>query len=120
MKKILALLLAITMIAAFCACAKAPADTTPADTSADAPADTASDAPAASDGVAGGSWQQFKVTPSNPEMGDTNEHTLVISAEPSVMGMAMTSSSFMVWRVDLASPPPCRRIWLDLPNWMRR
>ena len=49
MKKILALLLAITMIAAFCACAKAPADTTPADTSADAPADTASDAPAASE-----------------------------------------------------------------------
>lgn len=32
-------------------------------------------------GVAGGSWQQFKVTPSNPEKGDTNEHTLVISAE---------------------------------------
>ena len=51
MKKILALLLAITMIAAFCACAKAPADTTPADTSADAPADTASDTPAASDGA---------------------------------------------------------------------
>ena len=46
MKKILALLLAITMIAAFCACAQKPADTTPADTSAD----TASDAPAASDG----------------------------------------------------------------------
>ena len=39
------------MIAAFCACAKAPADTTPADTSADAPADTASDTPAASDGA---------------------------------------------------------------------
>ena len=35
MKKILALLLAITMIAAFCACAQKPADTTPADTSAD-------------------------------------------------------------------------------------
>ena len=32
-------------------------------------------------GVAGGSWQQFKVTPSNPGKGDTNEHTLVISAE---------------------------------------
>ena len=51
MKKILALLLAMTRIAAFCACAKAPADTTPADTSADAPADTASDTPAASDGA---------------------------------------------------------------------
>ena len=38
MKKILALLLAITMIAAFCACAQKPADTTPADTVADAPA----------------------------------------------------------------------------------
>ena len=38
MKKILALLLAITMIAAFCACAQKPADTTPADTAADAPA----------------------------------------------------------------------------------
>ena len=38
MKKILALLLAITMIAAFCACAQKSADTTPADTAADAPA----------------------------------------------------------------------------------
>ena len=65
MKKILALLLAVVMIAAFCACAQqsadtAPADTAPADTAADtAPADTAadasddtaSDAPAASDGA---------------------------------------------------------------------
>ena len=65
MKKILALLLAVAMIAAFCACAQpsadtAPADTAPADTAADtAPADTAadasddtaSDAPAASDGA---------------------------------------------------------------------
>ena len=52
MKKILALLLAVAMIAAFCACAQqsadtAPADTAPADTAADtAPADTAADAPA--------------------------------------------------------------------------
>ena len=63
MKKILALLLAITMIAAFCACAQKPADTTPADTSADTaaetttdtaaetPADTAAETPAASDGA---------------------------------------------------------------------
>ena len=55
MKKILALLLAITMIAAFCACAQKSADTTPADTSADtATADAAADAPAdtaASDGA---------------------------------------------------------------------
>ena len=53
MKKILALLLAITMIAAFCACAQKPADTTPADTSADTTAaetDADTDAPAASDG----------------------------------------------------------------------
>ena len=52
MKKILALLLAVAMIAAFCACAQqsadtAPADTAPADTAADtAPAYTAADAPA--------------------------------------------------------------------------
>ena len=60
MKKILALLLAVAMIAAFCACAQPSADTAPADTAADtAPADTAadasddtaSDAPAASDGA---------------------------------------------------------------------
>ena len=61
MKKILALLLAVAMIAAFCACAQqsadtapadtAPADTAPADTAADASDDTASDAPAASDGA---------------------------------------------------------------------
>ena len=35
MKKILALLLAVAMIAAFCACAQPSADTTPADTAAD-------------------------------------------------------------------------------------
>ncbi len=47
MKKILALLLAVAMIAAFCACAQPSADTAPADTAADtAPADTAADAPA--------------------------------------------------------------------------
>ena len=47
MKKILALLLAVAMIAAFCACAQQSADTAPADTAADtAPADTAADAPA--------------------------------------------------------------------------
>lgn len=47
MKKILALLLAVAMIAAFCACAQPSADTTPADTAADTtPADTAADAPA--------------------------------------------------------------------------
>ena len=47
MKKILALLLAVAMIAAFCACAQQSADTadtTPADTAADTtPADTAAD-----------------------------------------------------------------------------
>ena len=49
MKKILALLLAITMIAAFCACAQKPADTTPADTSADTTAaETDADTDAAS------------------------------------------------------------------------
>ena len=47
MKKILALLLAVAMIAAFCACAQPSADITPADTAADTtPADTAADAPA--------------------------------------------------------------------------
>ena len=47
MKKILALLLAVAMIAAFCACAQPSADTAPADTAADTtPADTAADAPA--------------------------------------------------------------------------
>ena len=47
MKKILALLLAVAMIAAFCACAPQSADTAPADTAADTtPADTAADAPA--------------------------------------------------------------------------
>ena len=32
-------------------------------------------------GVTSDNWQQFKVTPSHPAKGDTNEHTLVIVAE---------------------------------------
>ena len=67
MKKILALLLAVAMIAAFCACAQQSADTAPAattdtaaetttDTTAETPAaetttDTAAETPAASDGA---------------------------------------------------------------------
>lgn len=54
MKKILALLLAVAMIAAFCACAQQSADTAPAastDTAAETTTDTAAEAPAASDGV---------------------------------------------------------------------
>ena len=67
MKKILALLLAVAMIAAFCACAQQSADTAPAastdtaaetttDTAAETPAaetttDTAAETPAASDGA---------------------------------------------------------------------
>ena len=54
MKKILALLLAVAMIAAFCACAQQSADTAPAastDTAAETTTDTAAETPAASDGA---------------------------------------------------------------------
>ena len=50
MKKILALLLAVAMIAAFCACAQQSADTAPAastDTAAETTTDTAAETPAA-------------------------------------------------------------------------
>ena len=54
MKKILALLLTVAMIAAFCACAQQSADTAPAastDTAAETTTDTAAETPAASDGA---------------------------------------------------------------------
>ena len=54
MKKILALLMAVAMIAAFCACAQQSADTAPAastDTAAETTTDTAAETPAASDGA---------------------------------------------------------------------